>query len=182
MQITETLHDALRREFKITVGVTDLDQKLTSRLESMKGQINLKGFRPGKVPVAHLKKTYGKAMMGEIVQEAVAEAGQKAVEERSLKPAMSPQIQMVSPVEKVVEGAEDLVFTLGVDLMPDFTPADFSSISLTRPVAEVSEDDVKESLKRLASQQRTFEPKGDEDQFHCFIGRDLDFVVLPTRR
>jgi trigger factor len=162
MQITETLHDALRREFRITVGVTDLDQKLLTRLESMKGQINLKGFRPGKVPVAHLKKTYGKAMMGEIVQEAVAEAGQKAVEERSLKPAMSPQIQMVSPVEKVVEGGEDLVFTLGVDLMPDFTPADFNSISLIRPVAEVADEDVQESLKRLASQQRTFEPKGDD--------------------
>lgn len=161
MEITETLHDSLRREFRITVGVTDLDAKLMTRLESMKGQINLKGFRPGKVPVAHLKKTYGKAMMGEIVQEAVAEAGQKAVDERSLRPAMSPQIQMVSPVEKVVEGAEDLIFTLGVDLMPDFTPTDLASISLVRPVAEVTEEDVQESLKRLASQQRTFEPKGD---------------------
>ena len=161
MEITETLHDSLRREFRITVGVTDLDNKLMTRLESMKGQINLKGFRPGKVPVAHLKKTYGKAMMGEIVQEAVAEAGQKAVEERSLKPAMSPQIQMVSPVEKVVEGAEDLVFTLGVDLMPDFTPTDLASITLVRPVADVTDEDVQESLKRLASQQRTFEPKGD---------------------
>ncbi|MBI1211562.1 MAG: trigger factor [Alphaproteobacteria bacterium] len=162
MEITETLHDALRREFRITVGVSDLDQKLTNRLESMKGQINLKGFRPGKVPVAHLKRTYGKAMMGEIVQETVAEAGQKAVEERSLKPAMSPQVQMVSPVEKVVEGAEDLVFTLGVDLMPDFTPADMSTISLVRPVSEVADEDVMESLKRLASQQRTFEPKGED--------------------
>jgi trigger factor len=162
MEITETLHDSLRREFRITVGVTDLDAKLMTRLESMKGQINLKGFRPGKVPVAHLKKTYGKAMMGEIVQEAVAEAGQKAVEERALKPAMTPQIQMLSPVDKVVEGNEDLVFTLGVDLMPDFTPADLSAISLMRPVAEVSDDDVQESLKRLASQQRTFEPKGED--------------------
>jgi trigger factor len=161
MEITETLHDSLRREFRITVGVTDLDNKLMTRLESMKGQINIKGFRPGKVPVAHLKKTYGKAMMGEIVQEAVAEAGQKAVEERSLKPAMSPQIQMVSTVEKVVEGAEDLIFTLGVDLMPDFTPTDLSAITLVRPVADVTDDNVQESLKKLASQQRTFEPKGD---------------------
>lgn len=162
MEIQETLHDSLRREFRITVGVTDLDAKLMTRLESMKGQINLKGFRPGKVPVAHLKKTYGKAMMGEIVQEAVAEAGQKAVEERSLKPAMTPQIQMVSPVEKVMEGGEDLVFTLGIDLMPDFTPADLTAISLVRPIAEVHDDDVQESLKRLASQQRTFEPKGED--------------------
>ena len=161
MEITETLHESLRREFRITVGVTDLDSKLMTRLESMKSQVSLKGFRPGKVPVAHLKKTYGKAMMGEIVQEAVAEAGQKAVDERALRPAMTPQIQMVSPVEKVVEGAEDLIFTLGVDLMPDFTPTDLSAITLTRPVADVTDEEVLESLKRLASQQRTFEPKDD---------------------
>ena len=91
MEITETLHESLRREFRITVGVTDLDSKLMTRLESMKSQVSLKGFRPGKVPVAHLKKTYGKAMMGEIVQEAVAEAGQKAVDERALRPAMTPR-------------------------------------------------------------------------------------------
>ncbi|MCE9522719.1 MAG: trigger factor [Alphaproteobacteria bacterium] len=162
MEITETVSDALRREFRITVGMSDLDAKLTSRLEGMKGQVQLKGFRPGKVPVAHLRKAYGKSMMGEIVQEAVAESSQKAVEDRSLRPAMSPQIQMVSAVEGVIEGREDLVFTMGVDLMPDFKLAEPSAISLTRPVAEVSDEDVQDSLKRLAAQQRTFEPKGDD--------------------
>ena len=162
MDITETVNEALRREFRITVGVRDLDEKLTSRLEGMKGQIQLKGFRPGKVPVAHLRKTFGKSMMGEIVQEAVAESSQKAVEDRSLRPAMTPQIQMVSTVEKVIEGQEDLIFTMGIDLMPDFKLADASTISLARPVAEVSDEDVMDSLKRLAAQQRTYEPKGED--------------------
>ena len=176
MEITETLHGSLRREFRITVGVTDLDAKLMTRLETMKSQINLKGFRPGKVPVAHLRKTYGKAMMGEIVQEAVAEAGQKAVDERALRPAMTPQIQMVSPVEKVVEGGADLIFTLGVDLMPDFTPTDLAAITLVRPVAEVTEEDVQESLKRLASQQRTFEAKGDGSEALDGDQLTIDFI------
>jgi trigger factor len=162
MEITETVNQPLRREFKITVGVRDLDEKLNSRLEGMKGQVTLKGFRPGKVPVAHLRKTFGKSMMGEIVQEAVAEYSQKAVEERSLRPAMSPQIQMVSPFEQVLAGSEDLVFTMGIDLMPDFKLAELSTISLVRPTTEVSDENVMESLKRLASQQRTYEPKGDE--------------------
>ena len=108
----------------------------------MKDQIQLKGFRPGKVPVAHLRKTFGKSMMGEIVQEAVAEFSQKAVDDRSLRPAMSPQIQLVSKVEEVIAGAEDLVFTMGIDLMPDFKLADASSIALMRPITEVSDDDV----------------------------------------
>jgi trigger factor len=162
MQITETVNEPLRREFRITVGHGDLDEKLNSRLEGMKGQVQLKGFRPGKVPVAHLRKTFGKSMMGEIVQEAVAEYSQKAVEERSLRPAMSPNIQLVSTFDKVVDGSEDLIFTMGIDLMPDFKLAELSTISLNRPVTEVSDEDVMNSLKRLASQQRTFEPKGDD--------------------
>ncbi len=164
MQITETVNDHLRREFRITVEASDLDAKLLSRLEGMKDQVQLKGFRPGKVPVAHLRKTFGKSMMGEIVQEAVAEFSQKAVDDRSLRPAMSPQIQLVSKVEEVIAGAEDLVFTMGVDLMPDFKLVDASSVSLMRPIAEVSDEDVLQSLKRLAAQQRTFEPKGDDAQ------------------
>jgi trigger factor len=162
MQITETVNDHLRREFRITVEASDLDAKLLSRLEGMKDQVQLKGFRPGKVPVAHLRKTFGKSMMGEIVQEAVAEYSQKAVDERSLRPAMTPQIQLVSQVDKVIAGAEDLIFTMGIDLMPDFKLAETSTISLIRPMTEVSDDDVLQSLKRLAAQQRTFEPKGDD--------------------
>lgn len=164
MQITETVNDHLRREFRITVEARDLDAKLLSRLEGMKDQVQLKGFRPGKVPVAHLRKTFGKSMMGEIVQEAVAEFSQKAVDDRSLRPAMSPQIQLVSKVEEVIAGAEDLIFTMGVDLMPDFKLVEPSSISLTRPITDVADEDIEQSLKRLAAQQRTFEPKGDDAQ------------------
>ena len=176
MQISETVNEHLRREFRITVAKTDLDARLASRLEGMKGQVNLKGFRPGKVPVAHLRKTYGKSMMGEILQETVAEFSQRAVEERSLRPAMSPSIKLESEVEKVLDGAEDLVFTMGIDLMPDFTLTDVTQISLSRPVAEVDDEQVMESLKRLASQQRTYEPKGDDAAAQDGDQLVIDFV------
>lgn len=173
MQITETVNEQLRREFRITVAKNDLDARLATRLDGMKGQVSLKGFRPGKVPVAHLRKTFGKSMMGEIVQETVAEVSQKAVEERSLRPAMTPRIELVSAVEKVIDGAEDLVFTMGVDLMPEFTLTDVSQVSLVRPVTEVDEEQVMESLKRLAAQQRTYEPKGDDA-----VAQDGDQTVI----
>jgi trigger factor len=176
MEITETVHEPLRREFRITVGVRDLDDKLMTRLQGMKDQVNLKGFRPGKVPVSHLRKTFGKSMMGEIVQEAVAETSQKAVEERSLRPAMSPQIQMVSQFEQVINGGEDLIFTMGIDLMPDFKLAELSSISLVRPTSDVSDENVNDSLKRLAAQQRTFEPKGDDAAAQESDQLVIDFV------
>jgi len=176
MQITETVNDQLRREFRITVEASDLDAKLLSRLEGMKDQVQLKGFRPGKVPVAHLRKTFGKAMMGEIVQEAVAEYSQKAVDERSLRPAMTPQIQLVSQVDKVIAGAEDLIFTMGVDLMPDFKLTDAATISLIRPITDVTDDDIQQSLKRLAAQQRTYEPKGDDAQAQVGDQLLIDFV------
>lgn len=176
MQISETVNEQLRREFRITVAKTDLDARLSSRLEGMKGQMNLKGFRPGKVPLAHLRKTYGKSMMGEILQETVAEFSQRAVEERSLRPAMSPSIKLESEVERVLEGVEDLVFTMGVDLMPDFTLTDAAQISLLRPVAEVDDAQVMESLKRLASQQRTYEPRGDDAAAQDGDQLVIDFV------
>ena len=176
MQITETVNDTLRREFRITVGASDLDAKLLSRLEGMKDQVQLKGFRQGKVPVAHLRKTFGKSMMGEIIQEAVAEYSQRAVEERSLRPAMSPQIKLESEAEKVIAGTEDLVFTMGIDLMPDFKLDEASAISLVRPLTEVSDADVMESLKRLAAQQRTYEPKGDGAEAQDGDQLLIDFV------
>ena len=161
-----------------------LDTRLSTKLEDMKGQVNLKGFRPGKVPVSHLRKTFGKSMMGEILQETVAEVSQKAVEERSLRPAMSPSIKFEGEVEKVLDGKEDLVFTMGVDLMPEFALADATQITLVRPVAEVTDDMIMESLKRLAGQQRTYQPKDagataqDGDQLLIdFVGK-IDGVAF----
>jgi trigger factor len=89
---------------------------------------------------------------------------------------MSPKIELVSQVDKVIAGSEDLVFTMGVDLMPDFKLIDTSTIALMRPVTEVTDDDVQQSLKRLAAQQRTFEPKGDDASAQDGDQLLIDFV------
>lgn len=161
MQITETVSEGLRREYKVVIAAGDLDQRLTGRIEEMKPKVHLKGFRPGKAPVSFLKKTYGKSMMGEIVQDAVNESSEKAVKDNSLKPAMPPRIDLVSQLEQVVDGKSDLEFTLKIDLMPDFEVTDVAKLNVERLTGDVTDQDVDDALKRIAEQARTYSARGE---------------------
>ena len=176
MQITETVSEGLRREYKVVIPKTDLDSRLTGRLEEMKPKLNLKGFRPGKAPVSHLKKTFGKSMMGEIVEAAVNESSQKAVTENALKPAAPPKVDLVSAIDQVVDGKSDLEFTVKVDLMPDFDLADVTKLEVERLTSEVTDADVDEGLKRLAEQTKSYSarPEGEAAQTGDLVV--IDFV------
>jgi trigger factor len=161
MQITETVSEGLRREYKVVIAASDLDSRLAGRIEEMKPRMNLKGFRPGKVPSSYLKKTFGKSMMGEIVEAAVNESSQKAVTDNALKPASPPKVDLVSTFDQVVDGKSDLEFTVKVDLMPDFDLADVAKLKVERLVGEVADADVDEALQRLADQSKTFTTRGE---------------------
>ena len=176
MQITETVSEGLRREYKIVVPMGDLDAKVTARLEEMKPRMHLKGFRPGKAPVSFLKKQFGKSMMGEVVEEVVNEASKKAIEDNSLKPAFAPQVEPVGELEQVVDGKADLEFTIKVDLMPDFELTDVSKLKIERLTAEVTDADVDEALKRLAEQSRTYSPRGEDGAAQLDDMVTIDFV------
>ncbi len=161
MQVTEKISEGLHREFEVLVKFSDLEEKLTGELKEMAPRVSLKGFRPGKVPVSFLKKTYGKSMLGDIVQKTVNETSDQVLKERALKPASLPQVNFITGPEKVIEGGEDLQYSLTVDLMPDFDLADLGSVEAERLVAEVSDEELDEALQRLADSQRVFEDKGD---------------------
>jgi trigger factor len=161
MQITETLSEPLRREFTVVVALKDLDDKLTGRVAEMQPKVHLKGFRPGKAPVSFLKKTYGKSLMGEIVNNAISESSEKVLKERSLKPATTPRVDFVSAIDNVIAGKVDLEFTMKVDLMPDFALANLSALKAERLVADVSEEALHDSLKRLADSQKVYHDKGE---------------------
>src|ERR1041385_4709975 len=135
MQITETVSDGLHREFKVFIGRADLDARLTGRMEEMKSRVHLKGFRPGKAPVSFLKKSFGKSMMGEIVDEAVNESSKRALEDTWLRPATPPRVELGSDFEQVAQGKSDLEFTLAVDLMPDFEPTELTNLQVQRLVS-----------------------------------------------
>ncbi len=177
MQVTETAASTgLRREFKVVIGKTDLDTRLNSRLERMKGQARIKGFRPGKVPVAHLRKTFGKSLMGEIIEEVVSEGSQAAITQHSLRPAQQPRIEFEGEVEQVVEGKADLEFKIAVELMPEFTPVDPATLELDRYVADVDEKDIEAQINRLAEQQRTYSPREDSDAAQSGDALTIDFI------
>src|ERR1700742_1180018 len=142
MQITQTVSEDLRRQYTVTVPASELDAKVTKRLEEMKPRVNLKGFRPGKAPVSFLKKQFGKSVMGEIVQQAVDEGSQKAINDNQLKPALTPRIEPLGDVQQVVDGKADLQFTVIVDLMPDFQVTDVGALKVERLTSEVSETEV----------------------------------------
>ena len=106
MQVTETLSQGLKREFKVVLPTTELEQRLTSELATLKDRVRINGFRPGKVPVAHLRRVYGRSVMADVVQNAVNEANRKIVEDNNLKLAFEPQVQFPESKEEVEQAMD----------------------------------------------------------------------------
>jgi len=179
MQVTETSSAGLKREFKVVLQAEELAAKLDTQLADLKGKAQLKGFRPGKVPVAHLKRLYGRSIMGDVVQEAVSEANKKIVEENALRLAVEPRFDFPggqSEMEKVMEAKGDLAFTVAFETLPKFEVGSFEDLQLERLVADVPEAEVEQVLERMASQNRTYTPKPDDAAAEKGDKLTIDFV------
>jgi trigger factor len=164
MEVTETLSDGLKREFQVQVPAADLVARVTERLGELKDRIQLRGFRPGKVPVNHLRKIYGKAVMAETIEAVIRELNAKIVSERGLKLAMEPKVTIpneATAVENVIGGESDLAYTLALEILPKIELADFQGIKLERLVAEVTDAQVNEALEKIAEQNRPFAAKAE---------------------
>ena len=160
LQIVEKSGEGLSRVYGVTVPAQDLSSKLEAKIKEISPQLRLKGFRPGKVPAAHVKRMYGKELMKEIVQEALNESSQKALDESKVRPAGQPELDLdEGSLDKVIAGQADLSYEVKVDVMPDFEPVDVSTLSLKRPVYEPSDADVSEALEEIASSNKTYESK-----------------------
>jgi trigger factor len=179
MQVTETLSQGLKREFKVVLPATELEERLNSELSTLKDRVRINGFRPGKVPVGHLRRVYGRSVMADVLQNAVNEANRKIVEDNDLKLAHEPQVQFPEnqeEVEKAMDAKGDLAFTVALEVLPVFELADLTDVSVKKPVAEVTDAEITESLERMAKQNRSFEPKdgaaADGDRVVVdFVGR-----------
>jgi trigger factor len=162
MQVTETLSQGLKREFKVVLPATELEQRLKDELATLKDRVRLNGFRPGKVPVGHLRRVYGRSVMGDVVQNAVNEANRKIVEDNSLKLAFEPQITFPEnrdEIEKAMDAKGDLAFTVALEVLPSFDLVDVSDVTVKKPVVEVTDQEIDESLERMAKQNRSFAAK-----------------------
>jgi len=153
MQVTEIKSEGLSHEYKVAVAAKDIEEKISTRLKEVAKTASLPGFRPGKVPVALLKKRYGPSIMGEILEKAVGDSSREALEEKGIKPALQPQIEITS-----FDEGKDLEYTLSVDALPEITPMDFKSLKLERLEPTVADSEVEEALTRIAATNKSSEP------------------------
>ena len=156
MQVTETLSEGLKRTYQITIPASELDEKVDAKLREAQPDVEMKGFRKGKVPLPLLKKQFGTRLLGEVMQEAVDGAMSQHLEETGDRPAMQPQMQMVG--ENWKEG-DDVVVSLEYEKLPEIGEPDLSGLTLEKLVVKASDTAVNEALEGLADQAKAFEDK-----------------------
>jgi trigger factor len=164
MQVKETVADGLKHEFQISVPAADLDAKADARLVDLKGKVRINGFRPGKVPVSHLKKVYGRSVMAETIDQTIRDTNSQIFTERGFRLATEPKVTMPTEqkaVEDVLTGKSDLTYTVSIEVVPVIQLADFKSFTVEKPVAEVTDSEIDDAIKRIAEQNRTFATKGE---------------------
>ncbi len=162
MQVTETLSDGLKREFKVVVPAAELDAKVNERLDELKDRVRINGFRPGKVPVAHLKRVYGRSAMAEVIEAMVRETNNQIVSDRGFKLAAEPKVTLPTEegaVEQLIAGKSDLAYDLAVEIVPAIELANFKDIKLERLTADVTDAEVDEGIARIAEQNRPYAAK-----------------------
>ena len=173
MQVTETKTEGLLHEFAIAVDAAEIEKNITARLAELSKTAKVPGFRPGKVPVALLRKQYGPSVMGEVLERTVNETSQKALEERDLRPALQPKIE----ITKFEEGT-DLEYSMVVEILPAIEPMDFSKINLERLTVRADDKEIDNTLERIAGAHKTSEPiktkrksKGGDVLIIDFVGK-----------
>lgn len=175
MQVIETSASGLKRELKVIVPAGDLSSRFEVRLDSIKDQVQLKGFRPGKVPLAHIRKLYGRSIMAEVLQQAVDETSRQAITDRKERPALQPKIEFpeaAEEIEKVMSGSADLAYSMSFEVLPEIDIVDFASLKLERLTAKVEDGDVARALDEIAARNVAFVTEADR------VASDGDRVTI----
>jgi trigger factor len=159
LQIVDKSGEGLSRVFGVTVPQKDLTDRLEARIAEITPTLNIKGFRPGKVPPAHVRRLYGKALMSEVLEQTFNETTRKVLTDNNLRPASEPDLKPEGDLDEVIEGKADLAYEIAVDVMPEFEPVDVSTLSLSRPVYAPGDAEIDEAVAELAKQNRTYEPR-----------------------
>ncbi|MBX5045156.1 trigger factor [Rhizobium lentis] len=162
MQVIETLAEGLKREIKVVIPAKDMEDKMNERLADVKDKIRINGFRPGKVPAAHLKKVYGKSIMADLVNEIVREQPAAILSSRGEKSATQPEIAMTEDkdeADKILAAQQDFEFTLSYEVLPPIELKSVKGIKVTREVIDISDDEVNEQVLKVAESARSYESK-----------------------
>jgi trigger factor len=159
MQVIETLSEGLKREYKVVVPAAELDAKVNARLDELKDRVRINGFRPGKVPVTHLKRMYGRSAMAEVIEATVRDTNNEIVTEHGYKLAAEPKVTLPTEegaIEQLINGKTDLNYTMALEIVPPITLGDFKTIKLTKLMADVSDAEVDQGFERIVQQNRPY--------------------------
>ncbi|MGC1667853.1 MAG: trigger factor [Pseudolabrys sp.] len=167
MQVTETLSEGLKREYKVVVPASELDAKVNARLDELKDRVRINGFRPGKVPVTHLKRMYGRSAMAEVIEATVRDTNNQIVSEHGYKLAADPKVTLPTEegaIDQLIAGKSDLNYTMALEIVPPITLGDFKSIKLTRLAADVTDAEVEQGIARIVDQNKPYmvRPEGEK--------------------
>src|SRR4051794_2745665 len=165
MQVTETLNEGLKRKLSVTIPATDLNTRLDAKLEELKGQANIKGFRPGKVPLSYIRKQFGRSAMSEVMTDAINSSVSSTLDERKERAAAQPKVDLPedqAKINDVLDGKADLAFDVEYEVLPPVKLMELKGVKLTRPVVDVTEEEIDAEVKRVFAQNRGYEDKGEE--------------------
>jgi len=159
MQVTEKVSEGLSRTFEIVIPSKDVQTRLDAKINEIRPQVRLKGFRPGKVPAAHIKKVFGESILGDLLNdELLPQSIDSTLKERSIEPASQPKVEIKSDPKTLITGS-DFEFQIELDIMPSFVAPDPKKLKITRPVAKIEDAQIDEALLELAKESRAFEEK-----------------------
>ncbi len=153
MQVTEVSSDGLKRDFKVVIEAKEINEKVENRLRELSARVKIPGFRPGKAPIKLLKQRYGPSVMGEVLERAVTDSSAQALNERGLRPAVQPKIEIDS-----FEDGKDLEYSMAIELLPEITPMDFAKLALEKVKIAVPAEEVDSALERLAASRKESRP------------------------
>ena len=152
MQVTETKEEGLNRDYNIVLPSSDIDKKVKTRLVEVGRTVSLAGFRKGKVPMPYLVKRFGESVRGEVLEKTLQETVENLIKEKEYRPASQPKLDLIS-----FEEGKDVEFTVGIELLPEIEPIDFSTISIEKPYVEVEDEEVEKALGRIAENHKDSE-------------------------
>jgi len=174
MQVTETLNEGLKRGYSILLTADELNETVDQKLREAQPEVEMKGFRKGKVPLPLLKKQFGQRVMGEAIQEGIDGAMSKHFEDSGDRPAMQPDVKMSNGEEW--KPGDDVQVEMSYEALPEIPELDLKSISLEKLVAKVEDDAIDEALSNLAETSQDFEDRGKTAKSKDGDQVTLDFV------
>ena len=159
IKITKTNEKGLTYSFAVCVAKNYLANKLEGKIKEMQPKVNLKGFRVGKVPVAHIRKMYGRSIMNDVIEQTINESSQQALADNKVRPAGQPKIEMIDKPEDIIDGKADLNYTIEVEVIPEFEPVNAATLTFTRLTSDIADEEIEARIKELTAAQKSYKKK-----------------------